>query len=110
MIAWRGGRRSAARTERAQTPLSRGGVISDLVIHDVKGMELDPVARNIDLVIAGHSHRPRIDHRGSVTYLNPGSAGPRRFSLPISVALIDVDATSLEPRLVTLDIYDQSPP
>jgi hypothetical protein len=58
------------------------------VLHDLKTLDLDPLAEGIDVVIAGHSHKPRIDERDGVLYVNPGSAGPRRFSLPISVALL----------------------
>jgi len=59
------------------------------VIHDVKELELDPAAAGIAAVIAGHSHRPRNERIGNVLYFNPGSAGPRRFSLPITVGRID---------------------
>jgi len=62
------------------------------VIHDVKELDLDPAASGIAAVIAGHSHRPRNEVVGGVLYFNPGSAGPRRFSLPISVGRIDAGA------------------
>jgi putative phosphoesterase len=79
------------------------------VIHDVKALDFDPAARGIDLVVAGHSHRPKIDRKNGVLYLNPGSAGPRRFTLPISLAVIDVAEASLDPRLITLDVYHPAP-
>jgi uncharacterized protein len=56
----------------------------------------------IKLVITGHSHKPRIEWRGDQFYLNPGSAGRRRFKLPVTLALLEVLATSIEPRLVSL--------
>jgi putative phosphoesterase len=59
------------------------------VIHDVKELDLDPAAAGFAAVIAGHSHRPRNEHIGGVLWFNPGSAGPRRFSLPITVGRID---------------------
>ena len=59
------------------------------VIHDVKELALDPAAAGFAAVIAGHSHRPRNEVVGGVLYFNPGSAGPRRFKLPISVGRID---------------------
>ena len=59
------------------------------VIHDVKELDLDPAASGLAAVIAGHSHRPRNEVVGGVLYLNPGSAGPRRFSLPITVGRIE---------------------
>src|SRR5262249_30351586 len=62
------------------------------VIHDVKGLDVDPAAAGFDAVIAGHSHRSRNEVVGGVLYFNPGSAGPRRFSLPISVGRIDIGA------------------
>ena len=72
------------------------------MLHDGQALDLDPVAAGFAAVISGHSHRPLIEWRNGVLYLNPGSAGPRRFSLPVSLALLTVRADSLEPRLVTL--------
>ncbi len=62
------------------------------LIHDVKALDLDPAAEGIAVVVSGHSHRPRIETREGVLYLNPGSIGPRRFSLPISLALLELGA------------------
>ena len=62
------------------------------VLHDLKALALDPGAQQIDVVVAGHSHKPLVERRGAVLYVNPGSAGPRRFSLPVSVALLQVSA------------------
>ncbi|HSN33844.1 MAG TPA: metallophosphoesterase family protein [Ideonella sp.] len=59
------------------------------VLHDVKELELDPAAAGYAAVIAGHSHRPRNEVVGGVLYFNPGSAGPRRFSLPVTVGRLD---------------------
>jgi putative phosphoesterase len=56
------------------------------VIHDLAQLDIDPVAEGVGVVIAGHSHRPASRMERGVLYLNPGSAGPRRFSLPITVA------------------------
>jgi predicted phosphodiesterase len=72
------------------------------MLHDGQALDLDPVAAGFAAVISGHSHRPLIEWRNGVLYLNPGSAGPRRFSLPVSLALLTIRADSLEPRLVTL--------
>ena len=55
------------------------------VIHDIAEMDIDPVAAGVRVVISGHSHQPAIFERNSVLFINPGSAGPRRFKLPISV-------------------------
>jgi len=60
------------------------------VLHDVHDLKLDPSSRGIDVIISGHSHRPRVETVEGVLYLNPGSAGPRRFSLPITLATLEV--------------------
>ena len=60
------------------------------VLHDIKTLQLDPVASGVDIIVCGHSHRPRIETIGGVLYLNPGSAGPRRFKLPVTVATLDL--------------------
>ncbi|KNH37199.1 metallophosphoesterase family protein, partial [Pseudomonas lini] len=57
---------------------------------------------DIRLVITGHSHKPRMEWRGERLYLNPGSAGWRRFKLPVTLALLEVLTLSIEPRLVSL--------
>jgi putative phosphoesterase len=72
------------------------------MLHDLGVLDLDPVAAGFAAVISGHSHRPRIDWRQGVLYLNPGSAGPRRFKLPITLSIITVSESELQPRLVTL--------
>ena len=72
------------------------------MLHDSQALDLDPVTAGFAAVVSGHSHRPLIEYRNGVLYLNPGSAGPRRFSLPVSLALLTIRADSLEPKLVTL--------
>lgn len=72
------------------------------VIHDLEELELDPAAAGIHAVVSGHSHRPHVEVRHGVLFINPGSAGPRRFSLPIALARILVKGTLLEPCLVDL--------
>lgn len=72
------------------------------VIHDLAQLRIDPVAAGIRVVVSGHSHRPRAEQRGPVLYLNPGSAGPRRFRLPISVAELRIDGEAIVPRIVDL--------
>ncbi|HEX6994730.1 MAG TPA: metallophosphoesterase family protein [Gammaproteobacteria bacterium] len=74
------------------------------VIHDVNALDLDPRAAGIDVVIAGHSHKPGVRERDGVLYLNPGSAGPRRFKLPVALALLEIAADRLEPRVVELEV------
>jgi putative phosphoesterase len=67
------------------------------LLHNVQELDLDPVAAGIDVVVSGHSHRPKIETVGGVLYLNPGSAGPRRFTLPIALATLDIAADALRP-------------
>lgn len=74
------------------------------VIHDYKQFEIDPVAAGFSAVISGHSHQPSIRNRKGVLLLNPGSAGPRRFKFPVSVALIHVKDRMLEPRIIELKV------
>jgi predicted phosphodiesterase len=74
------------------------------MLHDRHALDLDPAAAGYSAVISGHSHQPLIEWRKGVLYMNPGSAGPRRFRLPISLGLVTIRASALEPRLVTLPI------
>ncbi len=74
------------------------------VIHDLQKIDLDPSAAGFAAVICGHSHRPSVSSLHGVPVINPGSAGPRRFKLPISVALIRLEDGLLEPILVELNL------
>jgi putative phosphoesterase len=67
------------------------------VLHDLKALSIDPAALGIDVVISGHSHQARIETSGGVLYLNPGSAGPRRFRLPITLATLELGRGELKP-------------
>lgn len=60
------------------------------LVHSVADLDLDPVVAGVSVVVSGHSHRAGVEWRDGVMYLNPGSAGPRRFKLPITVALVTV--------------------
>jgi hypothetical protein len=72
------------------------------VLHDIKALDLDPAAAGFRAVISGHSHQPSAVDRNGVLFLNPGSAGPRRFKLPVSVALLRLGWNFIEARLVDL--------
>lgn len=74
------------------------------LLHDVKQLVVDPSAEGFDAVIAGHSHRPLVERRDGVLFLNPGSAGPRRFKLPVSVARLVANGRGLEAQILLLDI------
>jgi len=70
-----------------------------LVVHDISQLRDAPQA---DVIVSGHSHRPHVERRAGVLYVNPGSAGPRRFSLPVTIAYLEVGAGRAEARLVPL--------
>jgi uncharacterized protein len=72
------------------------------VLHDLTELDLDPATAGFHAVVSGHSHRPKMDERNGVLYVNPGSIGPRRFSLPIAFALLRVRGAKLEARIVEL--------
>jgi uncharacterized protein len=72
------------------------------MLHDRMALDLDPVAAGIAAVVSGHSHHPAIEWKKGVLYFNPGSAGPRRFSLPVSVGFLDISTDRIEPRLLTI--------
>lgn len=74
------------------------------VLHDVKALDLDPAAAGIKAVISGHSHQPSVQNQAGVLFVNPGSAGPRRFKLPISVGVLQVEGESLRPELIELSV------
>ncbi|WP_415926864.1 metallophosphoesterase family protein [Mesorhizobium salmacidum] len=64
--------------------------------YDLKTLQIDPVVQGIDLVVSGHSHVPRMETVDGVLYLNPGSAGPRRFKLPVTLATVDITRDSIQ--------------
>jgi len=78
--------------------------VSLYVLHILEDLDLDPAAAGLGVVVFGHTHRPLLERRGEVLYLNPGSAGPRRFDLPVGVAWIDVDGARVEAELVELRV------
>lgn len=69
-----------------ETATIRFGEIGIYVLHDLTQLAIDPSRMGIRVVVSGHSHKPDVHHHGDVLYVNPGSAGPRRFSLPIATA------------------------
>jgi hypothetical protein len=69
------------------------------VLHNLADLDLDPAAAGIDVVVSGHSHQPKIETVGGVLYLNPGSAGPRRFTLPIALATVELGGNGLRPQI-----------
>jgi putative phosphoesterase len=80
-----------------------GGIMIH-VLHDISQLDFDPAPAGFAAVVFGHSHKPSIETRGGVLYLNPGAAGPKRFSLPISVARVRVVGQRMHPEIVTLEV------
>ncbi|MEQ8815724.1 MAG: metallophosphoesterase family protein [Thalassobaculum sp.] len=74
------------------------------LLHDLNALRIDPAAEEIDAVVSGHSHQPRIATVGGVLYLNPGSAGPRRFSLPVTLATLELSGDGMRPVLHELPV------
>jgi putative phosphoesterase len=73
------------------------------VLHDLGELDLDPVRAGIAMVVSGHSHQPKIDRRGSVLYVNPGSIGPKRFRLPVTFAKVGCEEREFVVKFVQLD-------
>ena len=81
----------------ADTELVRLAGRSIYVLHDLKKLRIDPVADGIDVIVSGHSHKAAIEIVNGILYLNPGSAGPRRFKLSITLATLDIWPGGLRP-------------
>jgi len=81
--------------------VSASGVII-YMLHDVHSLDLVPQAAGFEIVLSGHSHKPKQERRNGVLYINPGSAGPRRFQLPISLARLDLSARPWSVEFVSL--------
>jgi putative phosphoesterase len=72
------------------------------LLHDLKTLAVEPRADGIAVIVSGHSHKPKIERRDGVLYVNPGSAGPRRFSLPVTVATLRVDRADTDAKIISL--------
>ncbi len=96
-------------TELPETAIIRIGEIFAYLIHDIAGIDIDPAASGVTVVLSGHSHKPSITRRDGVTYVNPGSAGPRRFKLPISAGALIVEGGSVVPRIVEFSDAGRAP-
>ncbi|HEY2683237.1 MAG TPA: metallophosphoesterase family protein [Steroidobacteraceae bacterium] len=85
-----------------ETELVRIGDIFLYAIHDLNEIDLDPEAAEVQVVVSGHSHKPKIEKRGGILYFNPGSCGPRRFQLPVSIGELRVSGTKVSARTVEI--------
>ena len=77
-----------------------------LIIHNISQFVIDPKAAGLDIIIYGHSHQPAIQYFDDVLYLNPGSAGPRRFKLPISMAYLRIVEGSIFPEIIKIEVKE----
>jgi len=87
----------------AETELFKVGEISIYALHDLAQLDIEPSAAAVRVVVSGHSHKPLIAQRGGVLYVNPGSAGPRRFKLPITLAELTIDGQAVSARIISLE-------
>ena len=103
VIAVRGNNDRGEWAERLrESELFRIGDAFIYAIHDVAAIDIEPRAAGVQVVVSGHSHRPSIRNDDGILYINPGSAGPRRFKLPISVGELTVDGAAVSARTVEL--------
>jgi putative phosphoesterase len=85
-----------------ETKVLKIGAVRLYVIHNATELDFSPAARGFQVVISGHSHKPLIVRRDGVLFVNPGSAGPRRFKLPVAVAKLRLDGRDLRAKIIYL--------
>jgi len=73
------------------------------LLHNLNELDIVPKTLGINVIISGHTHQPKVEEKGGILYINPGSCGPRRFSLPISIAIMDIDNSKCEVKLLDLE-------
>lgn len=101
VVAVRGNIDTGACAELPETAVAKAGPALIYVLHDLKALDLKPAAAGFAMVVSGHSHKPAQMERDGVIYVNPGSAGPRRFNLPVTLARVD-----LRPNPWRIDFVD----
>lgn len=92
-----------ARRSLPETAVAEAGEVNIYVLHDVHALDLDPVAAGFEVVLSGHSHKFGKSEKAGVWYINPGSAGPRRFTLPITVARLDLSGAEWKLEFMDLE-------
>jgi putative phosphoesterase len=103
LIAVRGNNdRQAWAAHLPDTEMIRVGGAFVYVIHDLSQLDIEPHSAGVQVIVSGHSHKPLIEKRDGILYVNPGSCGPRRFRLPISVGELIVEGAQVSARTVEL--------
>lgn len=87
-----------------ETAVAEAGKVLFYVLHDLRALDLNPAAAGFHIVVSGHSHQPGKSERDGVLYINPGSAGPRRFHLPVTVARLNLGHAPFEVEFVELRV------
>jgi uncharacterized protein len=91
-----------------ETAVAEAGAVLIYVLHDLNALELNPAAAGVHIVVSGHSHKPGKTERNGVLYINPGSAGPRRFHLPVTVGRLKLGEVRYEVEFVDLEVSNSS--
>ena len=86
-----------------ETAVAEMGAVNIYVLHDVNALDLDPKAAGFHIIVSGHSHKPGRTERNGVVYINPGSAGPRRFHLPITIARLNLSVQPWSVEFIDLE-------
>jgi putative phosphoesterase len=109
VTAVRGNNDKGAWTEQLHaTEIVQFGEVFVYVIHDLAQLDIEPSAAGVQVVVSGHTHQPRFEERSGVLYVNPGSSGPRRFRLPISIGELSIRGSTFVARTVELDVEGAS--
>ena len=87
-----------------ETAVAEADGVSIYVLHDLSSLDVNPVAAGFRIVVSGHSHKPGKTERNGILYINPGSAGPRRFQLPVTLARLNVSKSPYEVEFVHLAV------
>ncbi len=85
------------------TEMVQFGVLTFYLVHSLADLDISPQAAGVDVVVSGHSHRAAEEHRDGVLYLNPGSVGPRRFRLPVTMAYLHMSGKNVRVEMIALD-------
>lgn len=86
----------------SETELVEYGDVFIYALHDIAQLDIEPSAAGVHVIVSGHSHKPLVERRTGVLYVNPGSAGPRRFKLPVCVGELIVEGSSISAHIVEL--------